>query len=213
MVSNALAELQPRLTAADYQILQSNVAAVVNLALPQTQADFGKQKQVLAVGQLKAMAKPFYDKLRTLDAPWVNYQMYLAKNRVTEPGASPLAYSPYPWSISTSDDSNYSPATVGQLKSVFSIRLEAWGTSEPADPSLPTGPDDTDGDGVSDVTEAAMGTSPLLSDTDGDGYNDSVDAFPLDPSRWLALVNVPGDLTPPLIVLESPATATYLTGP
>ena len=67
MVSKALAELQARLPAADYSALQTEVAAVVNLALPVTPADFEKQRAVLLVGQVKALAKPFYDRLRILD--------------------------------------------------------------------------------------------------------------------------------------------------
>jgi hypothetical protein len=43
---------------------------------------------------------------------------------------------------------------------------------------------DTDGDGILDVDEAAMGTDPLLNDTDGDGHDDGDDDYPLDPTRW-----------------------------
>ncbi len=35
--------------------------------------------------------------------------------------------------------------------------------------------DDTDGDGVPDAAEAALGTDPLVADTDGDGANDLKD--------------------------------------
>lgn len=213
MVAMALAELQPRLAAPTFQALQADVATIVSLAVPATPDDFAKQKQVLLVGQLKALARPFYDRLRALDAPWVNQNMSLASIRLLEPGSNPLSYSPYPWSVTTTDDSNYSPATLGQLKAVFSLHYEDWGILEPADPPLPSGPNDTDSDGLSDVTEAAIGTSPTLSDSDGDTYIDSVDVYPLDPTRWLALASVSGDLTPPLIVLDSPATATYVAGP
>ena len=47
---------------------------------------------------------------------------------------------------------------------------------------------DTDGDGVPDAAEAALGTDPLVADTDGDGINDLKDADatfapnPIDPS-------------------------------
>ena len=44
-------------------------------------------------------------------------------------------------------------------------------------------PPDTDGDGLSDAQEAALGTDPNLPDTDGDNVSDSLDAFPLDPSE------------------------------
>lgn len=43
-------------------------------------------------------------------------------------------------------------------------------------------PDD-DGDGLSDIDEANVGTDPLLSDTDSDGTDDGQDAFPNDPSE------------------------------
>jgi len=45
---------------------------------------------------------------------------------------------------------------------------------------------DTDGDGLSNSQENGIGTSPTNPDTDGDGVNDGTDAFPLDPTRWIA---------------------------
>lgn len=210
MVSMALAELQPRIPAPTFQALQADVAAITSLALPITPEDFSNQKAVLLSGQLKALARPFYDRLRYLDTLWVNQQMTLANVRLLEPSSSPPSYSPYPWSATSSDDSNYSPAAIGQLKAAFSLHFEDWGSAEPI---LPTGPYDTDSDGLSDVTEAAMGTSPTLSDTDADGIPDAADAFPLDPTRSTSLSNTPGDQTPPLIALTSPASATLITGP
>ncbi|MCA1807448.1 MAG: thrombospondin type 3 repeat-containing protein, partial [Actinobacteria bacterium] len=44
---------------------------------------------------------------------------------------------------------------------------------------------DDDNDGLSDVEEGVLGTSPLLADTDNDGTNDNVDAFPLDSSETI----------------------------
>jgi fibronectin type 3 domain-containing protein len=43
---------------------------------------------------------------------------------------------------------------------------------------------DTDGDGITDIDEAARGTNPLSKDTDRDGYDDGDDDYPLDPLRW-----------------------------
>jgi Tol biopolymer transport system component len=42
---------------------------------------------------------------------------------------------------------------------------------------------DDDNDGLSDTTEATLGTNPLLADTDFDGVIDSTDEFPLDPNE------------------------------
>lgn len=44
---------------------------------------------------------------------------------------------------------------------------------------------DDDNDGLSDVAEDAAGTDSLKYDTDGDGYNDLLDAYPLDPGKYL----------------------------
>ncbi|MCK4456362.1 MAG: hypothetical protein KAW39_01330 [Thermoplasmata archaeon] len=44
--------------------------------------------------------------------------------------------------------------------------------------------EDDDDDGLTDLEEAALGTSPIDPDTDGDGYNDNDDAFPLDGTEW-----------------------------
>ncbi|MDC1392377.1 gliding motility-associated C-terminal domain-containing protein, partial [Flavobacteriaceae bacterium] len=43
-------------------------------------------------------------------------------------------------------------------------------------------PEDLDGDGLSDLEEALLGTDPENPDTDGDGVDDFEDAFPLDPT-------------------------------
>ncbi|MFT6435146.1 MAG: hypothetical protein ACJAVI_003198 [Candidatus Azotimanducaceae bacterium] len=60
-----------------------------------------------------------------------------------------------------------------------------------ADPSVDTDLDtigdtadlDDDGDGVLDIEEYFVGSSPLREDTDNDGSSDGVDAFPTDPSE------------------------------
>lgn len=213
IVSMALLEMQARLPAPEYSTLQAEVAAIVNLTLPTTTADFEKQRSVLLVGQVKAMSKPFYDRLRALNPAWVDSRMQQAGIRVLEPGAAPYTYSPYPWSVSIGDDTNKGVATVGQLKAVFSLPLESWINPDSSNPALPSGMVDTDGDGVSDITEAALGTSPILTDTDGDGYPDGVDVFPLDPTRWLAMSPTVGDTTGPLVTMRAPASLAYATGP
>lgn len=213
MVKQALAEMQVRLPAGEYSTLQAEVAGIVDLTLPVTPADFEKQRSVLLVGQVKAMARPFYDRLRALNPAWVNSKMYQNNIRVLESDLAPNTYSPYPWSVTTADDKNKAVATIGQLKAVFSLPLEFWVTPDSSDPALPSGMVDTDGDGVSDVTETALGTSPLLADSDGDGYTDGIDVFPLDPGRWLAMSAVGGDTTGPVVTMRAPVSLTYVTGP
>jgi hypothetical protein len=74
-------------------------------------------------------------------------------------------------------------------------------------------PDDSDSDGLSDAVEARIGTSPTLWDSDGDGVSDSVDAFPLDPERHAFPSCDPLDQTGPLVTLEAPTNAVFVSGP
>jgi hypothetical protein len=69
---------------------------------------------------------------------------------------------------------------------------------------------DTDGDGLPNSQEILNGTNPLLADSDGDGVGDATDAFPLDAQRSQALPVVPGDVTPPSVILNEPAEAILL---
>jgi hypothetical protein len=71
---------------------------------------------------------------------------------------------------------------------------------------------DVDGDGVANDIEISRGTDPFKPDTDGDGVLDGLDAFPLDPTRWQAPPPVPGDTTPPVIVLIEPYGAVCISG-
>jgi len=72
---------------------------------------------------------------------------------------------------------------------------------------------DHDGDGVSDATEILHGTSPTLWDSDGDGIGDRLDTFPLDPLLQTPPAPQPGDTTKPTLTLETPANATFISGP
>jgi alpha-tubulin suppressor-like RCC1 family protein len=69
---------------------------------------------------------------------------------------------------------------------------------------------DMDGDGVLNVAERGQGTDPLRADSDADGVADGADCFPLDPTRSTCPVAQPGDVTPPLITLSEPTSATLV---
>lgn len=109
----------------------------------------------LLIGQLKAIAQPFYDRFAE-----VGYEF----------GDIPVNASGYPWDDTTPVDDNYYPANLGQLKHVFSFDLTAWGISE----------SDTDADGMADSFELQIvNASPLFTtvadvqpndDFDRDGY-------------------------------------------
>lgn len=104
-----------------------------------------KQKAPLLLGQLKAIAAPFYTHLAAsspTNASW------LAAERATN--GTDHQGSIFPWTATTADDSNKSIATIGQLKAVFSLRFENF--------SLPD--IDTDGDGIADAAEIQNGTNP-----------------------------------------------------
>jgi hypothetical protein len=148
MVAQALAELEDHLSPGEFAALQSDVAAVVDLTPPTTPEGLEKQRWVLAVGELKAMAKPFYDRLWALDFPWMSQKMTAVGIRVAESGG----YSPYPWSQAKTDDSNMSAASVGQLKAVCSLPFETWTAS-----GGPSSVVDADYDGMPDMWEWTHG--------------------------------------------------------
>ena len=150
-------------------------------------ADRELQNSPLLIGQLKALAEPFYRNLNAEVLGWLNTQLRL--NR-TESGGI------YPWTTGVADDSNLSPASIGQLKAVFSLRFERiprefrlsadrdrdgvpnWleqmvGTNSnvPGDVDLTA---DSDGDGVPDVQEIQDGTNPNNSH-DRDSFSDTYD--------------------------------------
>jgi PKD repeat protein len=44
---------------------------------------------------------------------------------------------------------------------------------------------DSDGDLLTNLEEFEIGTNPLDRDTDGDGYSDKIDAYPIDPHKYI----------------------------
>ncbi|MDX2081720.1 MAG: fibronectin type III domain-containing protein [Terrimicrobiaceae bacterium] len=121
------------------------------------------------LGQLKAVAKPFYQRL------------HLFSYELTDPPLGRDATTGFPWTAATTDDDNYAPANLGQLKRVFSFDLSAppgqlpeWWQKHYFNGQTGIDPNaDADGDGVSNLAEVMQRTSPTASqDGDGDGIPD-----------------------------------------
>lgn len=151
---------------------------------------FETQKKALNLGQLKAVAKPFYKRLNGISPTWVEGQLQAAGLTLgTSYFQDPSDACFYPWNPATPAAENYKLANVGQLKLVFCLH---FGQSTDGD-SLPdlwehaliaaypgwgltldsiTDTSDHDGDGLADLQEFNNRTDPFLDDTDGDGLTD-----------------------------------------
>lgn len=112
------------------------------------------------LGQLKAVAKPFYDRLGA-----VGYDT--KANLIAHGYPATWAYV-YPWDPATPVAENYAPANIGQLKMAFSFSLTGF---------------DSDQDGLPDAWELAHGFDPtdsadgaVTADADGDGLS-NLDEF------------------------------------
>lgn len=75
--------------------------------------------QPLTIGQLKYLAKPFYDRINS------------AEVNLNTSALNPASTEIYPWTTDQSDDSDLSTATLGQLKFVFSFNLSGWSNTPP----------------------------------------------------------------------------------
>lgn len=170
----ALREKRPDLAALVEADLVGSGKPIASWATPANAEQQAQQRQPLLLGQLKAIAAPFYDRLQAADPSWLAAQ-------ATENGM-PNTGSHYPWTPTTADDANKAMATIGQLKAVFSLRFETlivdedgdgmpddWETLYGLDPSNSTDRNwDLDKDGLSSLQEYQRGTHPGLRDSDND---------------------------------------------
>ncbi len=147
-----------------------------------TQEWLDDQKKVANLGQLKHVASKFYERLNALSPDWVKAQM-----KANAP--NDLADWPYsmPWSMDALPEENLKPATIGQLKLVFSLRLrgdlnedgipDLLAQGYYSDPGLDLGNLDTDGDGLTNEWELANDLDPFDKDENGNGIIDGQDDF------------------------------------
>jgi hypothetical protein len=144
-----------------------------------TPAELAANYGPVNLGQVKAVAKPFYDRL--IAAGYNTKANFAARNF-----PSGWAFR-YPWNPSTAASANYAPANVGQLKAVFAFDLSGFDTNQDGVSDAwfaqyftgvtgNTGPnDDYDGDGLTNLEEARRLLNPKDSDTDYDGRSDSME--------------------------------------
>ncbi len=136
-----------------------------------TPAEIAENYAPANIGQLKAVAKPFYD--------WIN--------SIADP------IHPYPWTATTADDDNYAPANLGQLKNVFNFAVTATGQIDIDIDDLPdsweqqiiaAGLTDQNGDGIIDIRDVSVGD-----DFDSDGLSNErefeIGSDPTDPASGL----------------------------
>lgn len=155
------------------------------------------QRSPLLLGQLKALATPFYARLNGVAPTWLNRASVtdsekgqLQLNGTKEPGAGAADHY-FPWTKSRSDDRNRDVATVGQLKAVFSLRFDTMPTT------------DTDGDGMTDQWELANGSDPNVYDRDAIKPGTTISFY----EHYLASLElgVSGNSSPPLPTVAVPA--------
>lgn len=123
----------------------------------------------LNLGQLKAVAKPFYDRLH--EAGYDTKANLIAHGFPDKWSGTAAWTGYYPWNPSTPVAENYAPANIGQLKMTFSFDLTGFDSDEDGLPDLwemdvfgsltATGSGDPDGDGLTNVQEYEGSSDPL----------------------------------------------------
>jgi len=172
------------------------IDALVNGFTANTSLNYGW----VSLGHVKAVAKPFYDRLIAVG--------YDTKANLDSRMSSGHWYYDYPWQPYTPPETNALLANLGQLKMAFSFDLgnftvpgkdtdhdglpDVWEVAHSLSPfdngsgNITNGPlGDPDGDSLTNAEEYAFGTDPRNTDTDGDSISDydEVYVYHADPNN------------------------------
>jgi len=148
--------------------------------------------QLLTIGQLKYLAKPFYDRLNSATVDFKTSAMNSASS------------DHYPWTVDNQDDADMALATLGQLKFAFSFDLSSWSSPNPVITNRTdwyidaVNGDDTLGTGSS--TKPFQSLSILSLNDEYAGYVNSGDTIYLASGDYSSEVDITIDL--PGIVIE-----------
>lgn len=95
--------------------------------VPAPGSELAKQQYApLQIGQLKAIADPFYARLNAHNSAWLNGQLLA---NATKDTADSTNF--FPWTTAPGDDKNKAIASIGQLKAVFSLHFDDLEVTDP----------------------------------------------------------------------------------
>ena len=97
----------------------AEVTALYNSYCANAPANPNADLQLLTIGQLKYLAKPFYDRLNSNEVSLDTSTM------------NPASVDIYPWTSDQMDDADLAFATLGQVKYTFSFDLSSWTAPNP----------------------------------------------------------------------------------
>lgn len=179
----------------DYQISASDEFSNYNMTSPE-------YFPIVHWINLTAEATPSYP---VIDDPfWVNGTAVYDENNSAPAEQSPVKLeileTAEEWTTYVDSNGNYSFALAApSVHGSYNLNITVTNRTMAANVTLPLDvadidtdgdgtpnylDEDDDDDGLTDLEEAALGTSPIDPDTDNDDYNDNDDAFPLNNTEW-----------------------------
>lgn len=135
----------------------SEVTALYNTYCVTEPSDSEDDSRLLTIGQLKYLAKPFYDRLNSAEVAFDTSSMNLASTDI------------YPWTVDQADDVDLALSTIGQLKFAFSFDLVSWSPPTTYTVTFDLGTEGTllSGELTQNIVSGGTAIPPEFSVTDG----------------------------------------------